>query len=436
MIHQSEPHKGNKQLQQLVAERKNLANRLSVLKADFQAEKNKGDKLRDEVSHADSKSGGLFKQSRENDDLQARLRTMENRLDKAFVRYNESLGRLSELRAQIDELRKDRMNFREVVRRAQATCEEKERKIGALISESNSAYSERDRRKMELVHLRASEKSNLQAYETRLGLLNEEIENQTMAQNRPVGQPAADQVSDSGTGAQSEQQEELTQPALQYEAARDTTLQHCAITTVDELFAQAEALECPNFSLYSYVVEHAAQRTKLQEERDVLDFQRRELQKQLQGTEGQQSTALLKLTTDIEKVDEELTAIQQQKTDGEVKFAAIYSSVGEIFDLLACKWDESPEGKSTMTSANSMFCLSSIENVTTSMINFVYERAKLADSLRGDTRPPGAQDETGEPAATISTEHSVASLPAREGAIRVADTTKPLSIDEIRNLLD
>jgi chromosome segregation ATPase len=358
---------------------------------------------------------------------------MENRLDKALVRYNANLGRLSELRAQIDELRKDRMNFREVVRRATSTREEKEKKIASLISESNSAYSERDRRKMELVRLRAAEKSDVQAYETRLGLLNEEIDNQRVAQNRPVGQPSADAGSDSNAGPQSERQEELTQLAIQYETAKEKTLQLCGITSVEELFAQAEALERKNFSLYSYVVEHGAQRTKLQEQIDVLDFQLNALQSQLEGTEGQQSVTLVKLTKDIEEVDAELTAIQQQKTDSEVKFTSMYASISEIFNLLGCKWDDSPDGKSTVTPANSMFCLSSIENIVADMIKVVYEQARLSDNLRRENRPSGASDERAEP-PTIAPKHSLATLPRqgeREGA-----GTKPLSIDEIRDLLD
>ena len=106
--HQLEQFKNNEELQRHNSLLKKYSNQLSVINADLAAEEQKRKKLENEVSKANSKAGGFFKQSKENNELQACLRTVENRLDKALLRYNGNLGKLSDQRSQIDELRKNR----------------------------------------------------------------------------------------------------------------------------------------------------------------------------------------------------------------------------------------------------------------------------------------------------------------------------------------
>jgi chromosome segregation ATPase len=135
---------------------------------------------------ANLNSGGLFKQSQANEELQARVRTMENRLDKAMVRYKTNLAKLADLRHQIDEMRKDRANFREVMRNAGIQQERKNAEIARLISESNDAYAERDRKKMKPARLQEAEKEDVKNHQKSMALLNATIENQRIAQNRPI----------------------------------------------------------------------------------------------------------------------------------------------------------------------------------------------------------------------------------------------------------
>ena len=75
----------NEQLLKLVSRKKTFQNKVNTLKADFTAEDQKRKKLEEEVSRARSESGGLFKQARENEDMQSKLRTMENRVEKTMT---------------------------------------------------------------------------------------------------------------------------------------------------------------------------------------------------------------------------------------------------------------------------------------------------------------------------------------------------------------
>jgi hypothetical protein len=196
----------------------------------------------------------------------------------------------------------------------------------------------------------------------------------------------------------------------------------------EELFATAEELERKNYSLYNYVVEHGAARTRLQERIDGLEEQRKLLSRQITDGEHDQGTLLDRLTADITRVTQELEAIQQQHVADGAKFAAIYTGVEEIFNLLRCKWDEAPDAKTTATPANSMFCLSAIETVIAEMIALVYEKAITRCNL--DNIKPSSfiqEDKAQEPL--------VQGAP-RESPARIIDPSRPLSLEEIRDILD
>ena len=83
-------HDTSEDINKLKAQEKNLSNKLGVLSADFSAQDQKRRVLEDEVSKARSKAGGIFAQSHENEEIQARNRTMEKRLYKALFRYKKN----------------------------------------------------------------------------------------------------------------------------------------------------------------------------------------------------------------------------------------------------------------------------------------------------------------------------------------------------------
>jgi hypothetical protein len=429
-----EAHKTNDELQRLGTMEKNLANKLSVLVADYSAEEAKRKRLEEEVSKANSKAGGIFQQSKENENLQSKLRTMENRLDKALVRYNNGLAKLSEIRAQIDECRKDRSSFREVVKKAKNTKERRDVEISGLIGESNMAYGERDRRKMDLVRLKAAEKTDQRAFEEKLARLNQTIEGQRIAQAHPVDQRETVPEINSQIGSQSDQQEELTNLTDQYQATIHRTLELLGLADVPELFAAANELERANFSLFSFVQEYGAEKTRLREEIEGLHLQLRLLSSQTEVTEEQRNLELQEVTKDIRTLDEKIEEVQLRKAKNEREIGAMYSLIEEIFGLLKCSWDDSPDGRSSLTGANAMFCLSAIERALSDVVNQVVERAKMECTLR-DLRPLSfLPDERGE---SVSRGHmQTRQAHEKELVSRVADNVRPLSLEEMRAMIE
>jgi DNA repair exonuclease SbcCD ATPase subunit len=431
-----EAHDSNKELQELQIWNKTYANKIAVLAADVAAEKNKQKKLSEDVSKAHSHSGGLFTQLRQNEDLQARVRTMENRLDKAFLRYNRSLKKLEALRDEIDEYRKDRRNFRDTVKSAGQTRAQKDQEMATLISDSNNAYSERDRRKMDLVRLKAAERTDVKAFEEKLELLNRTIEAQKVAAGHQVGGHPSEAVLDSGLAAQSDQQDDLTAISDQLHNTTQAILEMCHVKDVQELFSEAEKLERQNYSLYKYVVENGAVRSQLQEEIDGLELQRQALIAQTQLDDGEQSKILEKLTAEIQKVAAELQEIQTEKASNEIEFESVYTEIGNIFNVLGCSWENAPDGKTTATPSNSLFCLSQIESAIAEMMKNAYERTRMQALGRGDFKiseyiSEEMIEQMKHPSTTVAK-----IVPDKEITGKFADANRPLTLDEMRRLLN
>jgi hypothetical protein len=361
---------------------------------------------------------------------------MENRLDKALLRYNRSLEKLEALRADIDESRKDGQNFRDTIKTAGQIRGKKDEEMATLISDSNNAYSERDRRKMELVRLKTAERTDVKAFEEKLAVLNQTIEAEKVAAAHHGG-AHPDAVPDSGLAAQSDQQDDLTAISDQLQSTTQVILDMCHVKDVQELFAEAEKLERMNYSLYTYVVENGAIRCQLQEEIDGLELQHQALIAQTQLDDGKQSEILATLTAEIQNVAAELKDIQTEKASNETEFEAVYAEIGDIFNALGCSWADSPDGKTTPTPSNSLFCLSQIETAIAKMMNMAYERTRMHAVGRGDFRMSDFISEERLEQMKHPTTTTIPKItPDKEIAGKFADVNRPLTLDEMRRVLN
>jgi hypothetical protein len=333
--------------------------------------------------------------------------------------------------------RKDRFNFRDAIKASEQTRQKRDGEMTTLMTQSNNAYSERDRRKMDLVQLKAAEKSDVRAFQDKLDVLNETIENQKAAANHQAIQEP-DPASELSFMAQQVDQDELVTLTAEYETTTQATLALTKMADINALFAEAEKLERENFSLYSYVVDHGATRSRLQEDIDGLELQRDALLAQTQSTEEEQSIVLEHLTEEIQKVDGELNAIRTEKSTNETQFQAVYQEIEAIFNCLNCSWEQAPDGKATTTPANALFCLSTVESIIADFANRVYEATKTQYCMGKSVALP-AEPQTQEP-ATITKHPTVGSkitiAPEKEVPGKVPESNRPLSIEEMIEFLE
>lgn len=127
-------------------------------------------------SEARRKTGGHTKARDVSLQYMRQVKVLENRLEKSMVKLNEALQRNKELRLDIDNLRRERLNFQEVYRKMERELGEKKREMASIIEISNIAYEARDQAQNEIAALRAQADREQAAFEHEMAELNAVLE--------------------------------------------------------------------------------------------------------------------------------------------------------------------------------------------------------------------------------------------------------------------
>lgn len=77
--------------------------------------------------------------------LQKQIKILENRLDKANQKFNETISVNKELKLVIDSLRKERVIFDNLYKKLENQLHEKRKKMADIIEKANNAYEDRDK---------------------------------------------------------------------------------------------------------------------------------------------------------------------------------------------------------------------------------------------------------------------------------------------------
>ncbi|CAM9513729.1 unnamed protein product [Choristocarpus tenellus] len=186
------------------------------------------------------KMGGLNASQENNEMIAKQIRTLENRLDKALVKFNESLAFNKNLRERIDTLRRERVVFDSIYKKLERELHEKKKEMAAIINDSNDAYHARDKAQGEMIALRQQAEKDRAEFEhewKELGKLIEldrklreslrqrqlERSRESRAEGSMINEEEARLKATSGgddwVGAKDRAQASFIQPEQSYEAA-------------------------------------------------------------------------------------------------------------------------------------------------------------------------------------------------------------------------
>ena len=87
----------------------------------------------------DHMAGGVNAAKETNANISKEIRILENRLDKALVKFNEALAHNKQLRETIDNLRRERVVFDNIYRKLEKELHEKKKQMANIIELSNQA---------------------------------------------------------------------------------------------------------------------------------------------------------------------------------------------------------------------------------------------------------------------------------------------------------
>lgn len=121
--------------------------------------------MQDDLLKARVAMGGIHAPAESDYAVEKTVRILENRLDKALVKFNEAIAVNKELRNTIDNLRRERLSFDALYKKLQRELAEKKRSMAEIIEQANVAYEERDRLQAEAAKARAASDAEAVAFE-------------------------------------------------------------------------------------------------------------------------------------------------------------------------------------------------------------------------------------------------------------------------------
>ena len=120
-------------------------------------------------------SGGINAARDSNLSTSKQIRILENRLDKALVKFNEALAHNKNLRETIDNLRRERVVFDGIYRKLERELGDKKVKMSEIIDVSHASYEARDAAQSEMFVLQANAEEQQRHFEKEWNELDELI---------------------------------------------------------------------------------------------------------------------------------------------------------------------------------------------------------------------------------------------------------------------
>jgi len=297
----------------------------------YQAEQQQINQLNQEIQDLEtqildqrSEMGGV-NANRENGKTTLKMiRMLENRLDKANVKFNEALGHNKKLRETIDNLRRDRAVFDGIYSKLQSDLETKKDEMGKIMDDAMCAYEARIQAQVEMVKLREQgdkETSQFQKEWKSLNRMMEECQKRSLMEQKSAKAMNGVSVVDDVLEEERELKKGLSKATLQvindkvaiekaeeqvqyYRDAFARIQEETGISDIDTLVQSFEEADKENFRLFNeannlnkeierlelQITGVKTQIAKVQGDGFNTDTQRKkildELQKKLDNTEG------------------------------------------------------------------------------------------------------------------------------------------------------
>ncbi|KAJ3320335.1 Coiled-coil domain-containing protein 63 [Boothiomyces sp. JEL0866] len=231
-------------------------------------------RLDHEVDIHRSKLGGVNAAQINNAAIDKQVRVLENRLEKALIKFNKALAVNKKLRGVIDNLRRERLVFDNIYHKFEKELMEQKKQMADIIETSNAAYEARDEAQSKIIVLREKAEKEYQSYIQEMKELDRILEQDrrlkefmaTKAANRTE---KLDNKNKQANGIicitagkkdilgnnKFPSQEALHIPLNTYESVFSEIRKVTGISDIGELVQRFTAVEDQNFSLFNYVNE-------------------------------------------------------------------------------------------------------------------------------------------------------------------------------------
>jgi DNA repair exonuclease SbcCD ATPase subunit len=360
------------------------------------------------------KSMGGVNAAQENTQMvNKQIRILENRLDKALVKFNEALANNKRLREQIDNLRRERVVFDQIYRRLERDLHEKKKAMANIIELSNQSYETRDAAQMEIAAIQQAETKERTEHEEKMSELARQIE----ADKRRRDVLAKDAAGQRGDLTIEQEQalkkkvakgmwglnkeKAAVQTSLErvqsYEEAFNKIKAATGIADIEELVATFIANEDQNFSLFNYVNEQNNEVEKAEEQIAALHDEERKYARESGDDVDQHKQLLVDLAQRLAATDAMAEKYESKHSEALKTINALKVGIQSIFSKIDCNSHAMGEmlADSMVTEVNMMQYLGIIEQRTNELLQAyaaVQRGAAGADRAADDGVPVARVD--------------------------------------------
>eukprot|EP00968_Pinguiococcus_pyrenoidosus_P021803 scaffold2923_cov313-Pinguiococcus_pyrenoidosus.AAC.11 len=393
-------------------------------------------RLRREILRKRKEMGGVHAARDNQVMVQKQMSILENRLDKALVKFNEVLASNKALRQRIDHLRRERVVFDDIYRKLEKELSEKKRQMASVIEISNLSYEQRDAFQMEIAAIEQANRKEQLDFKEQIAELDLAIDSLILAdpmhrsrrrlrnsssvgelgrnasrgstqQGSPGAGPASLSLEEEAKikaeveqwNRQLEQDRaevETSEKRVQnFEEAFNKIRAATGIQDVEELVRTFIKNEDQNFSLFNYVNEQTNDLEKLEEEiQQLREEETRHAQES--GEDANQHKALLdELDARLASTKEAVEKYEKRCVGAQSTLDRLKSAIERCFKSIEC----SPEtvADASVTDTNMMSFLGTCEQRTYDLLQayaFVQrrERERQTKLAEGDAREDAGYD--------------------------------------------
>eukprot|EP00297_Palpitomonas_bilix_P000463 CAMPEP_0113881874 /NCGR_PEP_ID=MMETSP0780_2-20120614/8627_1 /TAXON_ID=652834 /ORGANISM="Palpitomonas bilix" /LENGTH=549 /DNA_ID=CAMNT_0000868797 /DNA_START=363 /DNA_END=2012 /DNA_ORIENTATION=+ /assembly_acc=CAM_ASM_000599 len=359
--------------------------------------------------------GGVNASKESTKQTMKQIRILENRLDKALVKFNESLSFNKTLRDEIDNLRRERVVFDNIYKKLGKELQEKKASMAEKVELSNLAYEARDQALAETTALRTLMDKEQSAFEDEWSELGRQLETDKKSiKDIGRGTPAKDARGDLSKDDEDKLRKKLVKGSWglakdkvskavvlervqSYEEAFNRIQASTGIADIDELVTSFIEAEDKNFSLYNYVNEMNNEVEKLEEQNAELRVEIEKYKGQGGNTENQRKKLLKDLEDKLAKTEAKAAQYEEKALKATKTVESLISGIQNIFNRLGLNQSSVVDmlGDDGVTENNMMKYLGLIEQHTNELLS-VYMTRQLAatGAATGSAQDPGGAPPT------------------------------------------
>ena len=373
--------------------------------------------------------------------IQKNIGILENRLNTALQKFNETITANKELRVHIDGLRRERQVFDGIYKKLEAELAGKKREMANIIEQANAAYEARDQAQAQMAALKQQADKEHAEFEKEWRELGRLIENDKKMKEF-MRQKERRRLEESLRDANAKQEEEkrkaqkqamqqaqmkedanrMNQEKLKiYEEAFSKIQAATGITNIDELVDSFIEAEDKNFSLFNYANTLTADLEKLETEAGGLKGENAQLKgHNLSTKDSAKQKALMQLEERWTKTEKKAEHYEQLYQQSSKTLTSVRAAIQSIFNRIGCNSVETIErvGTPNISESSMLKFLAAIEERTMEIVSLHQAHSGSLDV------------EIAAPAVTKKTGTGVKPGAAGGGGFKLPSTVEDLSEDE------